>query len=61
MCQKGCKTFSLMSELFTYYASSGDFIEQSVTFNDEMPRFKREQTHEIVHSSCLNVNGSMWL
>ena len=24
----------------------------------EMLRFKHEQTHEIVHASCLNVNGS---
>ena len=32
-----------------------DFRGQSVRrFNDETLRFKREQTREIVHASCLN-------
>ena len=34
--------------------------EESVTFNYETSRFKREKTREIFHASCLNVNGSIW-
>ena len=35
-----------------------DFIGESVSFNEEMSHFKCEQMHEIVHASCLNINGS---
>ena len=33
---------------------------QSVTFNHETSRFKREKAREIFHASCLNANGSIW-
>ena len=38
-----------------------NFIGKSVRFNDETLRFKREQTCEIVHASCLNVDGSIYI
>ena len=35
-----------------------DFTWKSVRFIGETLRFKREQTREIVHASCLNENSS---
>ena len=35
-----------------------NFTGKSVRLNEETLHFKREQTREIVHASCLNVNGS---
>ena len=42
-------------------ARAFNFTGESVRFNDETLRFKREQTREIVHASCLNVDGSIYI
>ena len=44
--------------VYKLYFKHGDFARKSVRFKDETLRFKREQPHEIVDASCLNVNGS---
>ena len=43
--------------VYIFYLKYDDFTGKTVRFNDETLRFKREQTCEIDHASCLNVNG----
>ena len=58
--EKVAKSFLHVIIVYIFlYFKYDDFSGQSVRFNDETLRFKREQTRDIVHASCLNVNGSI--
>ena len=59
MLYKASKHAEEVAKMFTYTLSTTILLGTVFNLYNEMLRFRHEQTGEIVHPSCLNVNGSI--